>query len=453
MKTDKQRKPLRNSIISLCIGIIPLSCAAFADNNHKYAGGYQSYFKKQSDIKKEVVTYQEPKTDQESIIDKEKTADVESIRAKQSITSPPIAADSWQSNASLIATHESSTQLQKQVQNQPQLLKQNSVKQPIKDRSEDATKLTRQKHMEADDLLFITNPNEVPAAWFAIDDNLSAGGFHGNLRAQIESDNIRWKHHHNRNGGSYKLAPLNAFLRHDELPNWYFGFYFAKEESYKGGIWDQSFQDNTNISEAFVGHIFETYRGNIGLEGMFGGESGLNRLKSRAKGWVDLRLTHNTKLGGYAFYEYQPNNNRPDNVDGHAVNIETEPNLTYIFDNNNGIWLSTLYKHNLQTREKFGNILEVEQNVRVGFYHNWRKLFSSYYVGLGRLKKYNEQHSSELFYKSNFKMIGLTASYPIVSSVRAYGEFKYEHTKEYGLWSESGRNWNPFTTLGVVYEF
>ncbi|WP_392552769.1 OmpG porin family protein [Orbus wheelerorum] len=329
----------------------------------------------------------------------------------------------------------------------------NTTASDIKKNNIDTVAKSTSSQIQRQDSLFISNPNEAPVAWLSVNNNLNTAALHGNIRSQIEIDNFRWNHDKERNSGKYKFSIMNAFLRHDELPNWYFGFYFAKEDSYKGNIFDQSFQDNTNISEAFVGHIFETYRGKIGLEGMFGAESGLNRLKTRVKTWVDLRFTDTLRLGGYIFYEFQPYNNRPDNGDTNNTSIETEPVLKYQIDNNNGLWLSSLYIRKKQARKEFGAIMEVEQNIRLGFFHNWTDLFSSIYIGTGRLKKYNQINSNETFYKSNYHTLGVTASYPLILSLRAYGEFKFEKTKEYGLWTSDGHNWNPFTLLGVVYEF
>ncbi|MEI2491691.1 OmpG porin family protein, partial [Acinetobacter baumannii] len=66
-----------------------------------------------------------------------------------------------------------------------------------------------------------------PVHWNSIGRNMEAGGLHGNIGTQIEIDDVRWSNN-KKNSGKFKLATIQAFLRHDELPNWYFGFWNAR---------------------------------------------------------------------------------------------------------------------------------------------------------------------------------------------------------------------------------
>lgn len=94
-----------------------------------------------------------------------------------------------------------------------------------------------------------------PVHWNSIGRNMEVGGLHGNIGSQIEIDDVRWSDN-KKNSGKFKLATIQAFLRHDELPNWYFGFWNAREDSYKGQFSNQDYKGTNTINEFFVGHIF-----------------------------------------------------------------------------------------------------------------------------------------------------------------------------------------------------
>ncbi|MGK7246537.1 OmpG porin family protein [Buttiauxella agrestis] len=151
-----------------------------------------------------------------------------------------------------------------------------------------------------------------PVHWNSIGRNMEVGGLHGNIGTQVEIDDVRWSNN-KKDSGKFKLATIQAFLRHDELPNWYFGFWNAREDSYKGQFSNQDYNGTNTINEIFVGHIVETWRGNIGTEVMVGSETATKRWKNRFKVWQDLRLSNKWSLAGYAYGEYQPQGNEPGN--------------------------------------------------------------------------------------------------------------------------------------------
>ncbi|SFT47736.1 Putative OMPG-porin 1 family protein [Kosakonia arachidis] len=292
-----------------------------------------------------------------------------------------------------------------------------------------------------------------PVHWNSIGRNMEAGGLHGNIGSQIEIDDVRWSNS-KKNSGKFKLATMQAFLRHDELPNWYFGFWNAREDDYKGQFSNQDYSGATNtINEFFVGHIFETWRGNIGTEVMVGSETATKRWKSRFKLWQDLRLSNKWSIAGYAYGEYQPQGNQPGNGDLEQYIFETEPAIQYRVNPDLGLYLRPYYYYNRQVRESWGDIVEQEWKVTAGFWRNWYPLLTSLYIGFGQDKIDNASNAKELFYDGRYKFIGGTISYPVFGEVRLYGEFKASFTKEAGLWTYTGHSWNPYTVVGVTYNF
>ncbi|MEQ4454218.1 OmpG porin family protein [Kosakonia sacchari] len=291
-----------------------------------------------------------------------------------------------------------------------------------------------------------------PVHWNSIGRNMEAGGLHGNVGSQIEIDDVRWSNS-KKNSGKFKLATIQAFLRHDELPNWYFGFWNAREDDYKGQFSNQDYSGTNTINEFFVGHIFETWRGNIGTEVMVGSETATKRWKNRFKIWQDLRLSNKWSIAGYAYGEYQPQGNQPGNGDLEQYIFETEPAIQYRVNPDLGLYLRPYYYYNRQVRESWGDIVEQEWKVTAGFWRNWYPLLTSMYIGFGQDKIENASNAKELFYDGRYKFIGGTISYPVFGEVRLYGEFKASFTKETGLWTYTGHSWNPFTVVGVTYNF
>ncbi|HCI6191198.1 TPA: hypothetical protein NPO42_000954 [Klebsiella quasipneumoniae subsp. similipneumoniae] len=294
--------------------------------------------------------------------------------------------------------------------------------------------------------------SEPPVHWNSVGRNMEAGGLHGNIATQIEIDDARRSNNEN-NSGKFKYATLQAFLRHDEMPNWYFGFYNAREDSYKGQFTNQDYVGTNTINEIFVGHIFETWRGNIGAEVMGGSETAGKRWKSRLKLWQDLRLSDRWSVAGYAFGEFQPQGTEPGNGDLEKYIFETEPALQYRVNSDLGLYLRPFYSYNRQEREQWGDIIEREWKVSAGLWKNWYPLLTSLYVGVGQKKTTNASNSYELFYDGRYKYVGGTISYPIVDELRLYGEFKAKFTKESGAWTTAGHSWTPFTVVGAIYNF
>lgn len=291
-----------------------------------------------------------------------------------------------------------------------------------------------------------------PVHWNNIGRNMEAGGLHGNISSQIEIDDVRWKNK-DKNSGKFKLATIQAFLRHDELPNWYFGFWNAREDSYKGQFNNQDYKGANTINEFFVGHIFETWRGNIGAEVMLGSETATKRWKNRFKLWQDLRLSSKWSIAGYTYGEYQPQSNQPGNGDLEQYIFETEPAIQYRVNPDLGLYLRPYYYYNRQVRENWGDIVEQEWKATAGFWRNWYPLLTSMYIGFGQDKIENASNAKEIFYDGRYKFIGGTISYPVFGGVRLYGEFKASFTKETGLWTYTGHSWNPFAVVGVTYNF
>ena len=305
----------------------------------------------------------------------------------------------------------------------------------------------------AEDVSLLRLRNEDPPVhWNSIGRNMEVGGLHGNIGSQIEIDDVRWSDN-KKNSGKFKLATIQAFLRHDELPNWYFGFWNAREDSYNGQFSNQDVKGTNTINEIFVGHIFETWRGNIGTEVMVGSETATKRWKNRFKVWQDLRLTNKWSLAGYAYGEYQPQGNEPGNGDLEQYIFEIEPAIQYRVNPDMGLYLRPYYYHNRQERQSWGDIVEEEWKVTAGLWRNWYPLLTSLYVGFGQDKIDNASNASEVFYDGRYKFIGGTLSYPVFGEVRLYGEFKAQFTKESGLWTSAGHSWNPFTVVGVNYNF
>lgn len=294
--------------------------------------------------------------------------------------------------------------------------------------------------------------DDPPVHWNSVGRDMEAGGLHGNIGTQIEIDDSRHSNNQ-KNGGKFKLATLQAFLRHDELPNWYFGFYNAREDDYKGQFSNQHYNGTNTINELFVGHIFETWRGNIGAEVMGGSETATKRWKSRFKLWQDLRISDKWSLAGYAFGEFQPQGTEPGNGDLQEYIFETEPAIQYRVNPDLGLYLRPFYTYKRQEREQWGDIIEREWKVTAGLWKNWYPLLTSLYVGVGQKKTTNASDTYELFYDGRYKFVGGTVSYPIVDQLRLYGEFKASFTKEAGAWTSPGHAWNPFTVVGAVYNF
>lgn len=291
-----------------------------------------------------------------------------------------------------------------------------------------------------------------PAHWNNIGRNMEAGALHGNLSTQIEIEDYRWSNN-DKNNGKFKLATTQAFLRHDELPNWYFGFWNAREDSYRGKFSNQEYTGTNTINELFLGHIFETWHGNFGLEVMAGSESAKKRWKNRIKVWQDFRLTDKWSLAGYAYGEFQPRSNQQGNGDLEQYIFEIEPAIQYRVNPDLGLYLRPYYYHDRQKRANWGDIIEGEWKVTAGLWRNWYPLLTSLYVGLGQDKIDNSTNANEIFLNSHYKFVGSTISYPIFDEVRLYGEFKAKFSEEYGLWTNTGHSWSPFTVVGISYNF
>ncbi|MND83961.1 hypothetical protein D3C80_758390 [compost metagenome] len=390
-------------------------CPAFAEKgttlSESYTGNYQSYFHDEDDA-------QQPGP---SSIKRDSPRSAERVPSS-SVANSPVSSQTSPSSSAAIG--------------QASTAQEQSVKAD-----------------DPDDVSLLRLRQEAPPVhWDSIGRNMEAGGLHGNIGSQIEIDDVRWKNKNN-NSGKFKLATIQAFLRHDELPNWYFGFWNAREDSYKGQFSNQDYKGTNTINELFVGHIFETWRGNIGTEVMVGSETATKRWKSRFKIWQDLRLSSKWSIAGYTYGEYQPQGNQPGNGDLEQIIFETEPAVQYRVNPDLGLYLRPYYYYNRQVRESWGDIVEQEWKVTAGLWRNWFPLLTSMYIGIGQDKIENASNANEVFYDGRYKFIGGTLSYPVFGEVRLYGEFKASFTKESGLWTVTGHSWNPFTVVGVTYNF
>lgn len=392
-----------------------VTLAAFPAIAEDVTGNYQSYFQDESD------------TNGTSVSSANNGNEQSSLRASSS----PVAAGQKPEHT----TSSKPVTLSAQTENKKAEVK----KRPKGDNPEDVSLLRLRQE-------------DPPVHWNSIGRNMEVGGLHGNIGSQIEIDDVRWSNN-KKNSGKFKLATIQAFLRHDELPNWYFGFWNAREDSYKGQFSNQDYQGTNTINEFFVGHIFETWRGNIGTEVMVGSETATKRWKNRFKVWQDLRLSSKWSLAGYAYGEYQPQGNEPGNGDLEQYIFEIEPAIQYRVNPDLGLYLRPYYYHNRQERQSWGDIVEEEWKVTAGLWRNWYPLLTSLYVGFGQDKIDNASNASEVFYDGRYKFIGGTLSYPVFGEVRLYGEFKAQFTKETGLWTSTGHSWNPFTVVGVNYNF
>ena len=395
---------------------LPAMADEIKDNSDNYIGGYQSYFHDDLDTPKQAV--------KSAVAAQDKTATSANTSSATSVTS---ASDGATASAEAPTTPAAAA---------------GSVP--------DKGGVLLSKSNEVSVLRL--RQDEPPVHWNSVGRNMEAGGLHGNIGTQIEIDDAR-RSNNEHNGGKFKYATLQAFLRHDEMPNWYFGFYNAREDSYKGQFSNQHYSGTNTINEVFVGHIFETWRGNIGAEVMGGSESAGKRWKSRFKLWQDLRLSDRWSIAGYAFGEFQPQGTEPGNGDLEKLIFETEPALQYRVNPDLGLYLRPFYSYNRQEREQWGDIIEREWKVSAGLWKNWYPLLTSLYVGVGQKKTTNASDSYELFYDGRYQYVGGTFSYPIVDELRLYGEFKAKFTKEAGAWTTAGYSWTPFTVVGAVYNF
>jgi len=220
-----------------------VTLAAFPAIAEDVTGNYQSYFQDESD------------TNGTSVSSANNGKEQSSLRASSS----PVAAGQQPE----LTTSPKPVTLSAQTENKKAEVK----KRPEGDNPEDVSLLRLRQE-------------DPPVHWNSIGRNMEVGGLHGNIGSQIEIDDVRWSNN-KKNSGKFKLATIQAFLRHDELPNWYFGFWSAREDSYKGQFSNQDYQGTNTINEFFVGHIFETWRGNIGTEVMVGSETASKRWKNR----------------------------------------------------------------------------------------------------------------------------------------------------------------------------
>lgn len=421
----------RNGVLFLATLLsLPAMADEIKDNSENYIGGYQSYFHDELDTPKAVVKSARGAEG--------KTATAGNTSSATSVTSASDGAPA--SSASATTAFDGAT-ASAEVPTTPAAA-QGSVS--------DKGGVLLSKANEVSVLRL--RQDEPPVHWNSVGRNMEAGGLHGNIGTQIEIDDAR-RSNNEHNGGKFKYATLQAFLRHDEMPNWYFGFYNAREDSYKGQFSNQHYSGTNTINEVFVGHIFETWRGNIGAEVMGGSESAGKRWKSRFKLWQDLRLSDRWSIAGYAFGEFQPQGTEPGNGDLEKLIFETEPALQYRVNPDLGLYLRPFYSYNRQEREQWGDIIEREWKVSAGLWKNWYPLLTSLYVGVGQKKTTNASDSYELFYDGRYQYVGGTLSYPIVDELRLYGEFKAKFTKEAGAWTTAGYSWTPFTVVGAVYNF
>lgn len=416
-RTQKQGKSFDKKILALVMSFAVLP--VFGETNAKipdnYTGNYQSYFQDEFVPQQHHSLIREGGKD--STIHSLSSSDKKGKTTAHKSSSPPIGL---------------ATQADEAI-----------TRPPKRDSTEDHSK---------DVSLLRLRQSDPPVHWNNIGRHVESGGLHGNIGSQIEIDDVRWRDT-NRNSGKFKLATIQAFLRHDELPNWYFGFWNAREDDYKGQFSNQEYTGTNTINEFFVGHIFETWRGNIGTEVMVGSETTTRRWKSRFKLWQDIRVSSKWSFAGYTYLEYQPRSNQPGNGDLQQYIFETEPAIQYRVTPDLGLYLRPYYYYNRQKRKKWGDIVEQEWKMRAGFWRNWYPLLTSMYIGFGQDKIDNASHSREVFYDGHYQFIGGTISYPIFDKVRLYGEFKASFTKQAGLWTKTGHSWNPFTVLGVKYSF
>lgn len=293
--------------------------------------------------------------------------------------------------------------------------------------------------------------SDPPVHWNSVGRNMALGGLHGNVGTSIEIEDKRFSNH-SHNSGKFKLATIQALLRHDELPNWYFGYYNAREDNYNGGFTNEQVKGSNTINEIYLGHIFEVWSGNIGTEFLFGSETATKRWKYRFKIWQDLRLTDKWSFGGYAYGEFQPRNEQNGNNDLDQYIFELEPSVNYRIDNNMGLFVRPYFYHNCQKRAQWGDIIEQKKRLTAGLWKNWWPLLTSVYVGVGK-DHIETSNGDEVFFDNKYHYLGATASYPVFGEVRLYGEFKAQFNEESGTWAHEGHSWTPLTIVGVKYDF
>lgn len=194
-----------------------VTLAAFPAIAEDVTGNYQSYFQDESD------------TNGTSVSSANNGNEQSSLRASSS----PVAAGQKPEHT----TSSKPVTLSAQTENKKAEVK----KRPKGDNPEDVSLLRLRQE-------------DPPVHWNSIGRNMEVGGLHGNIGSQIEIDDVRWSNN-KKNSGKFKLATIQAFLRHDELPNWYFGFWNAREDSYKGQFSNQDYQGTNTINE-FLWAIF-----------------------------------------------------------------------------------------------------------------------------------------------------------------------------------------------------
>lgn len=297
--------------------------------------------------------------------------------------------------------------------------------------------------------------SDQPVHWNSVGRNMALGGLHGNIGTSIEIEDKRFSDS-SKNSGKFKLATFQAFLRHDELPNWYLGYYNAREDNYNGGFTNEQVKGNNTINEMYVGHIFEVWHGNIGTEFLIGSETATKRWKYRFKIWQDLRLTDKWSFSGYAFGEFQPRNEHSGNDDLDQYNFELEPSINYRIDNNMGLFVRPFYNYNYKERAQFGDVIERKKKLTAGLWKNWSPLLTSVYIGIGE-EHVETSNGNEIFFDIKYHYLGATASYPVFGDVRLYGEFKAQFNEEFNAWDKDnvieGHSWIPFAIVGVKYDF
>lgn len=294
---------------------------------------------------------------------------------------------------------------------------------------------------------------DAPAvSWVQVGHAEDRGGLHGNVAMQIEIDDIH-RYRHQDSSGKFKFGNIQAFLRHDELPNWYFGFWSGREDNYKGDFFYENYTGSNNINEFFIGHIFDTYHGQVGTEFLMGSESGPRRWKNRIKIWQNLRLTDRFSITGYEHIEYQPRNSDPYNGDLDQYIFEAEPSFQYRIGMDWGLYFRTFYNRNTVKRLTFPNINEYEYKLYGGVYKNWGTLLTSFYAGVGRNKKSLASGDDPVLYDAKYKMIGTTFTYPFYGGFNVYGELRARFIDESGNDVVEGNSWNSYSLVGVSYNF
>ena len=275
---------------------------------------------------------------------------------------------------------------------------------------------------------------------------------YGDFTTRVESNANFYRRAYDQSYGYVKYIYGQAYFRNDERPGWFGGFLLMQERA-QGQDPDTRGGDN-DIGIAYFGKHIKTHWGHQGYETALGMET-LIGFTARPRAYFQFNLNHSYYLSADIAYTYLGHHRRQHKIDKDAHQITLRTAIHYRRSASSGLFATTHWRPRVQIRSEFGNIIEEDVDLRLGRWQNFRRLYSTLWLELGRSNIFNGLDGST-FNRYNKYQLGARIEYEFIDSLRFIATLAYERQwRRRGEWVPGGRQNvdQAYFDLGLKHTF